>query len=161
MAKPMRDSALLRSEAAPGDAEALHQLGLVYFREGALERACEQLDRALNVAPDRADIWEHRGLLAVLRGDRIAAEAFYHRALNIGGGSASVHRNLADCLKLSARFTEARQHYQTALHFEPTLHHAVRALAQICTEQEQHADAANYWLRAWALDLRTLQMRSC
>ncbi|WOD18897.1 glycosyltransferase family 9 protein [Paraburkholderia kirstenboschensis] len=152
MAKPVRDSALLCSEAAPGDAEALHQLGLAYFREGALERACEQLDRALNVAPDRADIWEHRGLLAVLRGDRIAAEAFYHRALNISGGSASVHRNLADCLKLSARFTEARQHYQTALHFEPALHHAVRALAQICTEQEQHADAANYWLRAWALD---------
>ncbi|MFM0376280.1 tetratricopeptide repeat protein [Paraburkholderia strydomiana] len=152
------DSGLSRSEALPADldadsdADALHQLGLAYFRDGALERACELLDRALNLAPDRADIWEHRGLLAALGGNRIAAEAFYHRALNLSGGSASVHRNLADCLKLSARLAEARQHYQSAIRFEPTLHHAVRALAQICTEQGQHADAASYWTRAWALD---------
>ncbi|WP_025598911.1 hypothetical protein [Burkholderia sp. WSM2230] len=140
------------NRALPNDAHALHQLGLAYFREGALDHACKQLDLALNVAPERPDIWEHRGLLAALRGERIAAEAFYYRALNIGGGSASLHRNLADCLKLSGRLDEARRHYLNALGFEPTLHHAVRALAQICAEQGQHADAADFWQRAWALD---------
>ncbi|CAB3721577.1 tetratricopeptide repeat protein [Paraburkholderia rhynchosiae] len=152
----MRDSdsstGQLLSNDANANADALHQLGLAHFRDGKLDRACEQLDRALNVAPDRADIWEHRGLLAALRGDRIAAEAFYYRALSLSGGSASLHRNLADCLKLSARFIEARQHYLQALSSEPTLHHAVRALAEISTEQKQYADAADYWLRAWALD---------
>jgi len=140
------------NQAGPNDAHALHQLGLAYFREGALSHACEQLDRALNAAPERPDIWEHRGLLAALRGDRIAAEAFYHRALSISGGSASLHRNLADCLKLSGRLDEARRHYLNALGFEPTLHHAVRALAQICADQAQYADAADFWQRAWALD---------
>jgi tetratricopeptide (TPR) repeat protein len=140
------------SQKLSDDADALHQLGLASFRDGALELACEQLDRALNAAPERADIWEHRGLLAALRGDRIAAEAFYYRALGMSGGSASLHRNLADCLKVSARLGEARRHYLSALSFEPTLHHAVRALAEICTQREQHAEAADFWLRAWALD---------
>ncbi|WP_027799819.1 tetratricopeptide repeat protein [Paraburkholderia dilworthii] len=153
----MHDSTPLPGEAVPSDADALHHLGLAYFRDGALDRACEQLDRALTVAPERADVWEHRGLLAVLRGERIAAEAFYYRALNLSGGSACLHRNLADCLKLSGRLTEARQHYLNALSFEPTLHHAVRALAQICTDEAQHADAAQYWLRAWALDSASIE----
>uniref|UniRef100_E1TC62 Tetratricopeptide TPR_1 repeat-containing protein n=1 Tax=Burkholderia sp. (strain CCGE1003) TaxID=640512 RepID=E1TC62_BURSG len=145
-------SAPAAPEAPPTDAHALHQRGLAHFREGALDHACELLDRALNAAPERADIWEHRGLLAALRGERIAAEAFYYRALNIGGGSASLHRNLADCLKLSGRLDEARRHYLNALGFEPTLHHAVRALAQVCADQAQHADAADFWQRAWELD---------
>ncbi|CAB3659815.1 hypothetical protein LMG22037_01403 [Paraburkholderia phenoliruptrix] len=140
------------NQALPNDADALHQLGLAYFREGAIDRACEQLDQALHAAPQRADFWEHRGLLAALSGERIAAEAYYYRALSISGGSASLHRNLADCLRLSGRLDEARRHYLNALGFEPALHHAVRALAQIGTEQARHAEAADFWLRAWALD---------
>lgn len=148
----MLDTDVLTGQLSSNDANTLHQLGLAYFRNGEIDRACEQLDRALNLAPGRADIWEHRGLLAALRGDRIAAEALYYRALNLSGGSASLHRNLADCLKLSARLIEARQHYRKALHFEPTLHHAARALAQISTELGHDSDAADYWLRAWSLD---------
>ncbi|SEC91333.1 hypothetical protein SAMN02787142_2171 [Burkholderia sp. WP9] len=136
----------------PQNVHALHRLGLASFRVDQTERSREYLDLALNLAPERADIWEHRGLIAALGGELIAAEAFYHRAMSLGGGTASLHRNLADCLKLSMRLAEARGHYLEALELEPALHHAVRALARISTQLEGHQHAADYWLRAWRLD---------
>ncbi|MFM0670047.1 tetratricopeptide repeat protein [Paraburkholderia sediminicola] len=136
----------------PHNVYALHRLGLASFRVDRPDRSREYLDQALRVAPERADIWEHRGLIAALGGELMAAEAFYHRAMDLGGGTASLYRNLGDCLKLSKRLVEARGHYLEALELEPTLHHAVRALAQISMELERYQDAADYWLRAWTLD---------
>lgn len=139
-------------EQQPQHVLALHRMGLACFREDQLELSRQYMDGALTVAPERADIWEHRGLLAALQGDLVAAEAFYHRALDLSGDTASLHRNLADCLKLSGRLTEARIHYVRALDFDPELHHALRASARICTELGQLSDAADHWLRALALE---------
>jgi len=139
-------------EQQPRHAHALHRMGLACFHLDQAERSREYLDEALTVAPERADIWEHRGILAAGGGDRVGAEAFYHRALGLAGSTATLHRNLADCLRLSSRFAEARLHYIKALELDPGLHHAVRALARISTELGQFADAADYWLQAWALD---------
>ncbi|MFM0046840.1 tetratricopeptide repeat protein [Paraburkholderia sediminicola] len=94
----------------PQNAHALHRMGLACFRVDQPERARHYLDQALTAAPERTDIWEHRGLLAAMQGDRTAAEAFYYRALTLAGSTASLHRNLADCLKLSGRLAEARTH---------------------------------------------------
>lgn len=136
----------------PHNVHALHRLGLASFRVDRPDLSREYLDRALNLAPGRADIWEHRGLIAALGGQLIAAEAFYHRAIDLGGGTASLHRNLADCLKLSNRLAEAQEHYLHALELEPALRHALCALARIGTALERHEHAADYWLRAWRLD---------
>ncbi|MFM0505654.1 tetratricopeptide repeat protein [Paraburkholderia caffeinilytica] len=144
-------------EQQPWHGHALHRMGLACFREDQVERSRQYMEAALTVAPDRADIWEHRGLLAALQDERVAAEAFYHRALDLSGGTASLHRNLADCLKRSGRLAEARMHYEKALELDPGLTHAVRALARISTECEQFADAAEYWVRAWALEPSRLQ----
>ncbi|RFU46268.1 tetratricopeptide repeat protein [Paraburkholderia sp. DHOC27] len=136
----------------PRHVHALHRMGLACFRENQPERARRYLDEALGVAPERADIWEHRGLLAALSDDRVAAEAFYHRALALADSTASVHRNLADCLKLSGRLVEARSHFSRALELDPTLHHAARALARIGEELEEWNVAADHWQQAWQLD---------
>ncbi|WP_454808200.1 hypothetical protein [Paraburkholderia fungorum] len=140
----------------PQHVNALHRAGLASFLDNQMVQAGEFLSRALLVAPERADIWEQRGLLAALAEDWIAAEAFYHRALSLTGSTATLHRNLGDCLRSSLRLAEAKAHYIKALELEPGLHHAARALAEICTELGQFADAANYWTRAWALDSTSL-----
>jgi tetratricopeptide (TPR) repeat protein len=136
----------------PQHVHALHRMGLACFREDRFELSRQYLNEALTVAPDRADIWEHGGLLAALQGERVAAEAFYLRALNLTGGTASLHRNLADCLRLSGRLAEAREHYAEALKLDPALRHAVCALARISLELGQMSDAADLWLHAWTLD---------
>lgn len=141
----------------PGHAHALHRMGLACFREGQPERAQRYLDEALNAVPERAEIWEHRGLMATLAHERIAGEAFYHRALALSGGTASVHRNLADCLKLSGRIAEARLHYAKALELEPDLYHAACALASICDELAEHVAAADYWRQAWLMEAGSVE----
>src|ERR1700761_5320662 len=77
----------------PRNVHALHRLGIASFRVDRPELSRKYLDQALSVAPERADIWEHRGLIAALGGELTAAEAFYHRAMDLDGDSASLHRN--------------------------------------------------------------------
>ncbi|MFM0614040.1 hypothetical protein PQR37_08245 [Paraburkholderia nemoris] len=63
-------------EQQPQHVHALHRMGLACFREDQVELSRQYLDEALTAAPERADIWEHRGLLAALQNERVAAEAF-------------------------------------------------------------------------------------
>ncbi|WP_144113128.1 tetratricopeptide repeat protein [Paraburkholderia sp. BCC1886] len=122
------------------------------FSAARLADAHTHLNLALQSAPDRADLWEHAGLVAAMRGDYIRAEAFYHRALQLSGNTATLHRNLADCLKLAGRLVEAKSHYEQALFLAPGLHHAIRNLARINAELGETREAADYWLQAWSLD---------
>lgn len=148
--------ALAAYEAAlacdPQHAHALHRVALVHFRDGDSERAREFLDRAIHAAPERADLWEHRGLLAALARELVPAEAFYRRALALGGGTATLHRNLADVFKLAGRTGEAREHYEAALVCDPTLHHALRRLADLSLEEKRYGDAVSWLRRACALN---------
>lgn len=150
-----RRDALLAYEAViaaqPRNAHALHRMALACFRDGQPARAREYLDRALNVTPTNAELWEHRGLLAALEGEHVVAEALYHRALDLGGGTASQHRNLADVLKQAGRRDEARTHYLKALDVDPVLHHAARQLAAICVEDGEIVQAAHYQRCAWEM----------
>ncbi|WP_321947069.1 tetratricopeptide repeat protein [Paraburkholderia sp. J10-1] len=134
----------------PRNAHVLHRLALSYFRDGQRDLARDHLERAIGVAPERAELWEHRGLLAAMANEHVAAEAFYHRAIALSGGTASLHRNLADVLKLAKRREEARMHYEKALDYAPTLHHALCCLARLNLEDERLEAAAQYLRRARA-----------
>ncbi|MFM0011445.1 tetratricopeptide repeat protein [Paraburkholderia sediminicola] len=141
----------------PQNLHALHCAGLACFLDNKPERAREFMGRAALAAPDRVDILEQNGLLAALANDGAQAEAYYRRALYLGGSAARLHRNLGDCLRQSGRLAEAKEQYQLAISIEPGLHHAIRAVARISTELGESDDAADYWLRAWALDPSALQ----
>ncbi|CAE6880966.1 tetratricopeptide repeat protein [Paraburkholderia domus] len=141
----------------PQNLHALHCAGLACFLDSQFQRARDFLDRASLVAPDRADILEQCGLLAALAKDLMAAEGFYRHAISIAGSTATLHRNLADCLRQSGRLPEAKAHYGKALEIEPELHHAIRAIGRISAELEETDDAANSLLRAWVLGPAGLQ----
>ncbi|RAR64026.1 Tfp pilus assembly protein PilF [Paraburkholderia unamae] len=133
----------------PRHAHALHRVALSYFRDGQRDLARDYLERAINVSPERAELWEHRGLLAALEKAHVVAEALYRRAIALSGGTASEHRNLADVLKLAGRRAEARMHYEKALEFDPTLHDAMRRLAALCLEDERFEEAVVWSRRAY------------
>lgn len=139
--------------AEPRHGHALHRIALAHFRAGDGERAVARgyLERAINAAPERAELWEHRGLFAALAGEHLAAEAFYYRAVTLGGGTATLHRNLGDVLKLAGRRADAAAQYEKALGFDPGLHHAVRRLAMLSLEDGRHEEAVHYLRRAWEL----------
>ncbi|WP_322047025.1 tetratricopeptide repeat protein [Paraburkholderia sp. J67] len=135
----------------PQHAGALHRLALVRLRAGRVDDALDYLDRAIQAAPAHAELWEHRGLMAATRREYVIAEAAYHRALTLAGATPTLHRNLADVLKLAGRCDEAREHYTKALALDPNLHHAARRLADLSLEAGQDDDAAGYLEHAWRL----------
>lgn len=151
---PNIDNAALA--AATNDANELHRMVHARLCMDDIEGASHYMHLALAVAPHRADLWEHAGLIAATRRDLVLAEACFHRSLTLAGDTATLHRNLADCLRQSARLAEARYHYTRALEIEPQLLHAVRALALISAKLGDIGDAANYWLRARELDPSSL-----
>ncbi|WP_433703888.1 hypothetical protein [Paraburkholderia sacchari] len=135
----------------PCHVHALHRTALAHFRCEERSLARDFLDRALNVAPEHAELWEHRGLIAALAGEHVVAEACYHRAIALSGGTASLHRNLGDVLKLAGRRNEACVHFEKALEFDPALHHAVQRLARLSLEDGRREEAVNHLRRAWTL----------
>jgi tetratricopeptide (TPR) repeat protein len=141
----------------PNDIHALHRLALACVHIHAIDEANTHIGLALKAAPERAELWEHAGLIAAVKREYVRAEALYRQAINLAGSTATLHRNLADCLRQSRRLAEARAHYEKAIVIDPQLHHALRALARISKELGATDDAAQYWLRAWALDSGNLQ----
>jgi tetratricopeptide (TPR) repeat protein len=133
------------------DADGLHRMALAHFHRNDLDRAFEFAEMALHAAPARADLWECAGLLAALRRQYKAAESFYHHAIALAGDTATLHRNLGDCLRQLGRLREAIVHYERSLQIDPELQHANRALAMINTELGNTDAALEFWLRAWRL----------
>lgn len=136
----------------PCDVHALHRISLACVHENDFDEAYTYIQLALTAAPKNAELWEHAGLMAASRHDYICAEAFYRRAIDIAGGTATLHRNLADCLLQSRQLRESKIEYKKAVQIEPRLHHAIRAIARISGELGDTDDAADYSARAWAID---------
>jgi tetratricopeptide (TPR) repeat protein len=136
---------------------ALHRLALACVHTNAIDEANTHIGLALKAAPELAELWEHAGLIAALKREYVRAEGFYHQAIDIAGSTATLHRNLADCLRQLGRLVEAKAHYEKAIDLEPGLHHAIRALARISKELGETDVAADYWLKAWTLDPGELQ----
>ncbi|RFU48357.1 tetratricopeptide repeat protein [Paraburkholderia sp. DHOC27] len=136
----------------PDHSHALHRLALAAVHGNRFDEAQTYIESALRVAPDNAELWEHAGLIAASRGAYGRAEICYQRAIRIAGGTVTLHRNLGDCLLLSGRSLEAREQYLRVIALEPQLHHANRALAQICEQFGDNVGSANYWDHAWKLN---------
>jgi tetratricopeptide (TPR) repeat protein len=139
-------------EATKDDAKRLHRLALACVQADDLEQANTHIRQALKADAHDAELWEHAGIIAAARARYVCAEAYYHRAIGLAGNTASLHRNLADCLRLVGRLQEAKEHYSSAIELEPELHHAKRAIAKISDELGDTDDAADFWELAWALD---------
>jgi tetratricopeptide (TPR) repeat protein len=135
----------------PNHRGALHCLALACMRSGRTNDAPVYLDRAIQVAPTNAELWEHRGLIAAMAREHVLAEAAYHRALMLAGDTSTLHRNLADVLTLAGRREEAREHYDKALALDPALHHAARRLADFSLEAGDDAVAMRHLEHAWRL----------
>lgn len=133
-------------------ARELHRHALDCVNVNDFESASRHMELAVAAAPGNAQLWEHAGLIAAMCGRYTSAEAFYHRAISIAGSSATLHRNLGDCLLQTKRLKEAKEHYIKAIEIEPRLHHAIRALARISDTLGDTTDAADYWMRAWTMD---------
>ena len=159
-ARRMDEAACLYRKALtenPTNVHALHRLALACVHTNAIDEASANIGLALEIAPERAELWEHAGLIAALKREYVRAEAYYRRAIDIAGSTTTLNRNLVDSLRQLGWLPEAKAHYRKAIDLDSELHHAIRALARISKELGETNNAAEYWLKAWALDSSNLQ----
>jgi Flp pilus assembly protein TadD len=61
----------------PHDAHALHRLALASVHLEDMNAAQTYIERAVLAAPERAELWEHAGLIAALKGEPIIARSIW------------------------------------------------------------------------------------
>ena len=87
----------------PALAQGVDSLGWVLFRQGRLQDALEQLDRAVALSPDEAEIHYHRGEVLRALGRRDEAMAAYALAIEKASDPAEKARYQAAAKKRGRR----------------------------------------------------------
>jgi tetratricopeptide (TPR) repeat protein len=105
----------------PNDAELLHLLGLVYFKQQKNDLALSELQRAANLSPSRYDI--HFDLaLVLLSGDHYSEAAKeLETAIRLDGKPALPHVLLGRAYQNTNRSMQAVRQFQSALSSDPNL----------------------------------------
>jgi len=123
-------------ETSPSKSELAENLARAHFQSGRFAVALRLLDDALAAEPQRAQAWNHRGMvLAALRRFEEAAASF-GRALDLEPGFAGARHNRAQTLMLAHRYEDAACDYETLLSLDPHVPFArgslIRAKLQTC-----------------------------
>ncbi len=87
-------SALIADAPAPGDHRALVGRARVRYWQGDLTAATADLDAALRITPTDVDALTLAGDVALARGERTVAQAFYARAQAIAPGDAALAKKI-------------------------------------------------------------------
>ncbi len=96
-------------------AKANLELGVAYYREGRLQLAMENLQRAVELDPDLS---EAHGAIAILYerlGENESAERHYRRALALAPADSRTNNNYGQFLCQQKRLQDADRHFRQAV----------------------------------------------
>lgn len=126
-------------KAAPGQADALHLLGMARLTSGRIDEAVELIGQARAGRPQDVAMLENLGLAYLMKGAHAEAERTLREALHAGSVQGLTQARLGQALVAQGRLHEAIAAFEQALALDPAL-------------------AAAHYLRANALrDLRRLE----
>ena len=125
----------------PGNADALHYLGVACSQQGRHDEAIALIGRALALVPPFAAM--HLNLGNAFLGAHRAEEAVaaFHGALALEPGNAAAHRNLGSALNAQKRHTEAVESYRRALALRPDFAEAHNSLGLTLRELDRIDEA--------------------
>jgi tetratricopeptide (TPR) repeat protein len=99
----------------PNNADALHVLALVRFRQGKVGESIGFLEQALERRPDDPEFLTNLGNLAKATGDRDAARDWYEKAIKADPESLASYYNLGLLFTEESEFDHAIDVYKRAL----------------------------------------------
>jgi predicted O-linked N-acetylglucosamine transferase (SPINDLY family)/ADP-heptose:LPS heptosyltransferase len=139
---------LARDEAYFG---AWHLLGIVAFRAGNPQAAAAHVERAVALAPARADCRCTLGFIlrALSRPDE--AETAYRQAIERDPDFLEAHYQLGNLLRETQRPGDAEPSYRRVLALNPSHHQAHNNLGAALGELNRFDEAAEHFRRAIAL----------
>jgi predicted O-linked N-acetylglucosamine transferase (SPINDLY family) len=131
-------------EREPENAEALHVLGLISYRDGRFTDAIAFLRQSLTIN-EQAASWSNLGAALRADGRSADAESAYRKALSMEPGLEGALRNLGNLLLAADRVAEAEAVLTDALQHYPQLVDLRRRLAGILQKLARHGAAAECW----------------
>jgi predicted CXXCH cytochrome family protein len=105
--------------ASQDDAEAWHELGLVYVDQGRTYDAASALAKAISYDPEMPEAHNNLGGILLESGDQQRAEAEFREALRNRPDYAEAHNNLANLLSAAGDLPQAREQFEAALRLNP------------------------------------------
>jgi tetratricopeptide (TPR) repeat protein len=98
---------------------ALNNVGDVLRRQGKLDEAAADFQKAITLKPDNSSAWNNLGIIFSLRGQKQAAMEYYSKAIQLNPYMTEALANLASLLAGEKRYDEALSLYQRALQINP------------------------------------------
>jgi protein O-GlcNAc transferase len=124
----------------PGDADALHMMGVAEFQQGRLKAAGEFIFRAIQADGRRADFHGNLGLVLSAAGNAEAAIAEYRVALHIQPQYPEARNNLGIELARIKKYEEAIGEYGAAIALRPNYLEAINNLGSALMDMGRIAE---------------------
>jgi Tfp pilus assembly protein PilF len=122
-------------KAEPRNAEALHLAGVARYRTGAIGKACEYIEQAIQIDPDVVDFYVTLGGIHSEAGSLEAAVASYKRAVELDPLDVETNFALANTFRQLSQNVDAIHYYEAALQYAPDnakiLHNLGNALREV------------------------------
>ena len=128
-------------DADPGNADALHFLGVIALQTGDAKTAIDLIQQAIRQVPDAAPYYSNLGEAQRALGDLDGAIGSYRQAIEIDPDFPMAHNNLGNILADAGRLEEAQTCYETATSLDPGDSQIRFNHANLMVELGRHADA--------------------
>jgi len=135
----------------PGQADALHFLGVLCHQTGRHEEAVGFVESAIAQNPDFAGFHNNLGNIHVERGDLDAATRAYERAATLAPMSADIANNLGALYRAQDRDEEAEASYRRAIELDERHINAHNNLGLLFAKRGRMKEAVQYYCQSIAL----------
>ena len=135
------EKALLKDARSP---QAHKALASVYYAKGMMEEAIEELERAIDMAPDYARALLNLGTCWLHLKDRERALAFFNDAINAGNDDLAkgiAYYNLASFEAEEKKFKASLEHYRQAAILVPAYYGIYYGLGVVYMNLDRDRDA--------------------
>jgi predicted TPR repeat methyltransferase len=136
----------------PGNADAMHFLGLLMRQRGRHAEALDLMRRAVAVAPDYASARNNLGNLLCEAGRLEEAGVHLRRALELEPRDVRVLNNLGNIARAAGRSGEAIGHFQQAIDLAPAFPLPYENLGRLYIRAGDISQAHLYFCKAVTLD---------
>ena len=143
----------------PGQADALHYLGVIHLQTGRIEEAVSLIRSSIDARPDYLDAMVNLGFGLNSMGRFEEAVTQFESVLNAGLVTAPVLANLGGALAHLGRYGQAVARFEEALKLQPELAETRRSLADVLLRLGRTDDALREIRKALATGEPTLPMQ--
>jgi tetratricopeptide (TPR) repeat protein len=119
-----------------------------YFHQGKLTESQGAITKAMEINPDRADIYDLEGLSAAQRSDKDGAEKSFREAIRLQPNLPEPQNNLANLLMGERRFPEAEGYFRKALELNPQYSDAHHGLGLLLILESKNEEASRELMTA-------------